>query len=183
MAAPTSAGMSGMSTPSRSSNHSTSFPLSPPDSSTTSFVSFETSEFELLQELSDLIEHLWLDTSKCPRGAKGSPACKKLTTFVQPSKQELKRIKERVNPLLENSSSYGAVLKGAFENFTRSLENKIDESVNGHAERVVYLEKLVYHAGQLKGMVDLLLQINKPVLTTLQYDEAEEEEDYSQNIR
>ena len=123
---------------------------------------FNQDEIGKFQELSKLIGQLCLHSSQCRRIQRGSPGAGALSASITPSKEGINRLKPQVEDILDNHSNLAGVakLKNQYDRFDRVLNETINERgyEDGYTDRVQYLERMNYESGQMKGMLDTIIE-------------------------
>lgn len=117
---------------------------------------FTEAELYTLRTLSKLLGQLHSSTSQCRRIQRGSPGAGSLSMSMAKSKKDLNDLKPTVHTVLNNHPQ----LRARFNFFDNVLNEDINERgyEDGYTDRVRYLERMNYECGQLKGMVDAILE-------------------------
>ena len=117
---------------------------------------------KLLIELIQLIDILKTDTSKCMRTKTGCPSAGKLSMAIEGTKERLNAKKPGVELLLQKHSKifWMDQLKLSYQSFDDTLNDNIDEGRRNEScsKRVVYLEKLNFISGRVKGFMEATLE-------------------------
>ena len=123
---------------------------------------------EILQSLLRTTEHVRQSTSQTRRIQRGSPGAGTLGIVVQKLQNEVAKIKPRVEEILELGSSneqhpYFSLIHAQFTEFVSVLHEPFNDGGNepGYSERVMYLERLMYVTGTLRGSLQLFFEQSK----------------------
>ena len=123
---------------------------------------------EILQSLLRTTEHVRQSTSQTRRIQRGSPGAGALGIVVQKLQNEVAKIKPRVEEILELGSSneqhpYFSLIHAQFTEFVSVLHEPFNDGGNepGYYERVMYLERLMYVTGTLRGSLQLFFEQSK----------------------
>ncbi len=136
---------------------------SPPKSSSlTNPKPFSETESEHLRTLSRIINQIHTYARECRRIQRGSPGAGSLTSSISKSRIDFNNLKPEIDAILNQQNRLSCInmLRNQFNRFNEVINEDINERgyEDGYTDRVHYLEKMNYECGQLKGMVDVILE-------------------------
>ena len=125
-----------------------------------------------LRLLVRLIDELRQATSQCHRIQRGSPSAGSLSKSIADVRTKLNLHKPQMASLVEANDRYPGMreVKAQFDRFDSVLNEDINERGydDGYTARVIYLEKMNYESGTLKGHLEAMI-------IRLTYDEDDDQ--------
>ena len=118
---------------------------------------------EKLRELSTILGNLHAALGHTVRIGRGSPCAGNLSTCMEKPQKDFNRLKPKIEEILsKNKEQSSSVIKLTmqFNQFDGIFNETVNERGNedGYTYRVIYLERINYECGLLKGMLDIILE-------------------------